>query len=300
VTLRLKQVEHSVSAGRNGLVAPTSRSRRWETLARFDHGTIVKGNVSAEMEAHDDATVRRMLHYREASGVVRWSRAIDAVPMAAHVSGDRLLVTTNSLEYHAWGHLGPALLLDLNSGQLLKELFGARGAALSEGHFVLGVEGYDHFDTWLYGPSGDVIQQWRSFGHYVVDDGSSIRVIECDRRRPTRSRVARLSADGKVFRGDRLAHGQVSPPLLIDEGRALLVNGGVLTLLSDDLALLPLVDLLEIPEEANWLFSSEFAGKDDHFTVAIFERGESSLEYQTHSWTFAIEGGRVRAEASQT
>ena len=118
------------------------------------------------------------------------------VPKAVHASGDRFLVLTSSLEYHAWGFLGPALLLRRNDGSKLAELRGERGAGLGGGRFLLGLEGYDVFDTWLHDRDGGLLQQWRSYGHYTVDPDGTVRVIECDRTHPTRSRVVRLVPDG--------------------------------------------------------------------------------------------------------
>ncbi|MFC9263029.1 hypothetical protein ACFT25_24805 [Streptomyces hydrogenans] len=64
-----------------------------------------------------------------ADGRTRWTHTFSGRPNAAHVSGDRVLVTTDSLEYTPWGFLGPAHLLDLADGRLVAELRGERGAA---------------------------------------------------------------------------------------------------------------------------------------------------------------------------
>lgn len=42
----------------------------------------------------------------------------------------------------------PALLLDLADGAVVAELRGSRGAPLGDGRLLLGLEGYDVFDTW--------------------------------------------------------------------------------------------------------------------------------------------------------
>ena len=48
------------------------------------------------------------------------------------VSKDRLLITSLTNDYHAWGMLGPAYLVNLKDGSLVAELRGDSGAALKK------------------------------------------------------------------------------------------------------------------------------------------------------------------------
>ena len=90
------------------------------------------------------------LCFIDANGNTLWKNSLicPGIPNNAYVSDDYLLVTTHSEDYHAWGFLGPAILIDLKKGIIIKELKGSHGTVLSEGGFLLGLEGYDVFDTW--------------------------------------------------------------------------------------------------------------------------------------------------------
>ncbi|MFJ3309537.1 hypothetical protein ACIPSA_42175 [Streptomyces sp. NPDC086549] len=160
----------------------------------------------------------------DAAGGTVWMHRCAGRPNAAHVSGDRVLVTTDSLEYTPWGILGPALLLDLANGRLVAELRGERAAARGGGRFVLGLEGYDVFDTWEYDRDGNETDTWRSYGHYVV--GTGVRVVETDRNAPTDGRVVRLLPGGVVERGPRLSDPQPPKPLVLRDGTILVLDGG--------------------------------------------------------------------------
>ncbi|MFJ3311085.1 hypothetical protein ACIPSA_50855 [Streptomyces sp. NPDC086549] len=160
----------------------------------------------------------------DAAGGTVWMHRCAGRPNAADVSGDRVLVTTDSLEYTPWGILGPALLLDLADGRLVAELRGERAAARGGGRFVLGLEGYDVFDTWEYDRDGNETDTWRSYGHYVV--GTGVRVVETDRNAPTDGRVVRLLPGGVVERGPRLSDPQPPKPLVLHDGTILVLDGG--------------------------------------------------------------------------
>lgn len=158
-----------------------------------------------------------------ATGTREWTLDTGARPTGAHLNGERLLVLTDSLGYHAWGHLGPALLLDAASGAEIARLTGERGIAHGDG-FLLGLEGYDYFHTWHYGPDGGLLETWRSYGHYLPGG----IVVECDRRVPTSAAVARLLPGGVVERGHRLGDGSVGEPVLLDDGTVVVADGGFL------------------------------------------------------------------------
>jgi hypothetical protein len=219
----------------------------------------------------------------------RWTYTCQGLPQDAHVSTDRLLVTTHSLDYHAWGLLGPALLLDLDDGAVVAELRGERGAALDGGRFVLGLEGYDVFNTWMHDRDGTLLATWRTYGHYVVDPDQGIRVVECDRRVPTRSRVVRLLPAGLIEPGPHLVHGQVPRPIVLGDGTIVLLDAGVLRAVDRGLNDTVLAKLLPIPAHEAWRFSGELALDGDRLSVALAERArDAPTEYTTHRWTLVL------------
>ncbi|WP_431949899.1 hypothetical protein [Actinacidiphila sp. bgisy167] len=223
----------------------------------------------------------------DASGRTRWTYAFDGRPNAAHVSGGRVLVTTDSLEYTPWGFLGPALLLDLADGTLIAELRGARGAALRGGRFLLGLEGYDFFDTWEHDRDGATVDSWRSYGHYVV--GTGVRVVEADRRHPTGSRVVRLLPGGGIERGPRLTASVVPRPVVLEDGTILVLDAGVLRAVDRGLAGTVLAELLPLaPDRASGCISS-LRRDGDRLTAVIAEpRPGHPTTHTVHTWTLAL------------
>jgi hypothetical protein len=203
------------------------------------------------------------------------------------VSADRVLVLTDSLDYHPWGFLGPALLLDLRSGARIASLRGERGAALPDGRFLLGLAGYDVFDTWLHDRDGALVTSWRSSGHYVVDV-DDVRVVECDGRGPTRSAVVRLLPDGVVERGHVLRHGQVAAPVVLADGTILVFDGGVLVAVDRDLRGTVLAEVLDEGDEF-WRFSGTLELRGDVLAVTVVERTpEVPIAYSTHRIVYRL------------
>ncbi|MFD3456160.1 hypothetical protein ACFWVC_28780 [Streptomyces sp. NPDC058691] len=223
----------------------------------------------------------------DASGRTRWTHRCAGRPNAAHISGDRVLVTTDSAEYTPWGFLGPALLLDLADGTQIAELRGARGAALRGGRFLLGLEGYDFFDTWEHDRDGDTVDSWRSYGHYVV--GSGVRVVEADRTHPTGSRVVRLRPGGVIERGPRLTDPQTSRPVVLEDGTIVVLDAGVLRAVDRGLAGTVLAELLPVaPERVSGLIAS-LSRDGDRITAVIAEpRPGHPTPYTVHTWTIAL------------
>lgn len=226
----------------------------------------------------------------DASGRTRWTHRCAGYPNAAHISGGRVLVTTDSLEYSAWGHLGPALLLDLAEGTPIAELRGERGAALRGGHFLLGLEGYGVFDTWQYDRDGTVVDSWRSYGHYVI--GSSIRVVEADRNIPTRSRVVRLLPGGAIERGPRLTDPSTPRPLVLEDGTILVIDAGVLRAVDRRLNATVLAELLPVDPDQAWAYTATLHRDGDHITARIAEPHAGREHRRTvHTWTIALHQG---------
>lgn len=225
----------------------------------------------------------------DADGRRRWRHACAGKPHEAHVvSEDRLSALTYSLDYHAWGFLGPALLFDLDSGQLIAELRGERGVAVDGGRFLLGLEGYDNFDTWLHDRDGTLLTTWRSYGHYVPDPDGTVRVVECDRNIPTDSRVVRLLPDGGIERGPRLSDSTVPRPVVLPDGTIVVLDAGVLRVVDHRLQDTVLAELLPVPPRETWRFSGELSLAGDRLTVTLRERSpEVPISYVT--WTLSLE-----------
>ncbi|MEU9303454.1 hypothetical protein [Streptomyces sp. NPDC048269] len=223
----------------------------------------------------------------DASGHTRWTRHCAGRPNAAHISGGRVLVTTDSLEYTAWGHLGPALLLDLADGTQIAELRGERGAALRGGRFLLGLEGYDSFDTWEHDRDGVLTDSWRSYGHYVI--GTGIRVVETDRNVPTSSRVVRLLPGGIVRRGPLLNSPTAPRPLVLEDGTILVLDAGVLRAVDRELGAVVLAQLLPSdPDEASG--RTEGLRRDGQYITAVIAapHPRRPTRHTVHTWTMTL------------
>ncbi|MFF4353832.1 hypothetical protein [Streptomyces sp. NPDC001530] len=220
-------------------------------------------------------------------GRTLWTHRCAGRPNAAHVSGDRVLVTTDSLEYTPWGNLGPALLLDLADGRLVAELRGERGAARGDGRFVLGLEGYGVFDTWEYDRDGNEIDAWRSYGHYVV--GTGLRVVEADRNIPTDGRVVRLLPGGVVERGPRLSDSQPPKPLVLHDGTILVLDGGVLRAVGRGLDSTVLAELGGIAADlgARTFRALRWDGDRVAAVVAV-PHADELTRYMVDTWTLAL------------
>lgn len=227
----------------------------------------------------------------DAKGNSLWEKSLTCpgIPNSACVSDDCLLVTSNSEDYHAWGVLGPAMLIDLTKGIIITGLRGSHGSALSNGRFLLGLEGYGVFNTWLYDSNGSMLQQWRSYGHYVVGDNDFIRVVEQDRRGPTNARVVKLKLDGSIEKGYKLKTCSASNPISLNNGDIIFENSGALIIVDLDLKEVCKLQLMNVTEENSWRFHSRLSLNQDILTVDILERlEEPSRGYQTHEWLIEL------------
>ncbi|MCU7826554.1 hypothetical protein [Kitasatospora sp. DSM 101779] len=221
------------------------------------------------------------------TGRTRWAHRCEARPNAAYVSRGRVLVTTDSLRYTAWGFLGPALLLDLADGHLVAELRGDRGAVLRGGRFFLGLEGYGCFDTWEYDRDGTEVDAWRSFGHFVT--GSGIRVVEQDRRNPTRSRVVRLLPGGVVEAGPALTDPTVPRPVVLEDGTVLVIDDGLVRAVGRGLEHTVLAELTSVPPDGRHRYISALRREGDRLTAIVAERDPADHQRHTvHTWTLAL------------
>ncbi|MEU2631534.1 hypothetical protein [Kitasatospora sp. NPDC007106] len=242
-------------------------------LARRD-GLSIHG-TQGEVRCSDD------------TGRTRWVHRCEARPNAAYVSQGRVLVTTDSLAYTVWGMLGPALLLDLADGRPVAELRGERGAVLRGGRFFLGLEGYGHFDTWEYDRDGTEVDAWRSYGHFVT--GSGIRVVEQDRRIPTRSRVVRLLPGGVVEAGPALTDPTVPRPVVLEDGTVLVIDDGVVRAVGRGLEHTVLAELTAVPADDRHRYISALRREGERLTAIVAERDPADHRRHTvHTWTLAL------------
>ncbi|MFI9613327.1 hypothetical protein ACIHCM_16940 [Streptomyces sp. NPDC052023] len=263
-------VDHRRAVGEPPYQRPPSPR---EPLARRD-GTRVFGTVGS-------------VTCVDSTGATRWTHRCGGRPNAAHLSGDRVLVTTDSLEYTPWGNLGPALLLDMADGRLVAELRGERAAALGGGRFVLGLEGYDVFDTWEYDRDGTETDNWRSYGHYVV--GTGLRVVEADRNVPTSGRVVRLLPGGVVERGPRLSDPQPPEPLVLPDGTILVLDGGAVRAVGRGLDSAVLAELAGVSADAGARTTRALRWDGDRVSVVVAEQHtDEPSRYTVDTWTLAL------------
>lgn len=247
----------------------------------------MKQELLAEIDDQKLVALDSEISLLNKQGISAWDKPfkIDGRTNEVFVSNDRLLITTLTKEYHAWGFLGPAYLVNLKDGSLVTEVRGESGAALENGSFILGLEGYDYFNTWLYDKDGSLVQEWRSYGNYIVGKNDDIRVLEKDRRIPTKSRVVRLNLNGQIEKGPRLSESQISEPLILEDNSLIFIDGGVVRIVDYDLNERYQKTLMKIPQENTWRFHSNIQSTGNLITVNIYERTEEPpIEYTNHYW----------------
>jgi hypothetical protein len=99
-------------------------------------------------------------------------------------------------------------------------------AALGDGAFLVGYQGYGAFETLRYDRDGRVETHWASHGRYVIV-GNDVRVMEMTNA-PRPMNLARLLPDGSVARGDCLEGYHSSWPCLRADGTVLFFRNGAL------------------------------------------------------------------------
>jgi len=216
---------------------------------------------------------------------------IEGSPNEVFLLKDRLLMTTYSKDYHAWGMLGPVFLLNLKDGALVAKLVGESAVTLSDGKFILGLEGYNCFETCLYDRDGKRLCEWRSYGHYIVGENDDIRVLEKDRRIPTESKLVRLKLDGEIEKGPRLNQSQISTPLVLEDKSIIFIDCGVIRIVDVDLREQYKQVLMNIPNNNSSLFISDVQFKGEQVSISIYEKNnKSSTGYVKHNWLVTIKG----------
>ncbi|CAM1346117.1 hypothetical protein [Tenacibaculum crassostreae] len=251
---------------------------KWEILKKIDDKRFI---------VFKDKTI----NFVDLKGNGIWKDSIkcNGTPNCAKISKDRLILTTNSEDYHSWGHLGPVILIDLKSGTIIKELKGRKAESLNNGNFLLGLEGYDVFNTWLYDKNGLLLDEWRSYGNYLIID-EDVFVIEDDRNSPTSAYVTKLCPNGKIENGRKLKTSSSSNPLLLSDGNFIFENSGELNIISPNLKEIENFKLLNYNERESWRFFSKISREENILNVSILERSkEPPIDYKTHRWKIAIE-----------
>jgi hypothetical protein len=99
-------------------------------------------------------------------------------------------------------------------------------AALRNGEFLVGYQGYGGFLTRHYGRDGTICDNWASHGHYVVSN-HDVRVIEL-RNDSEAMRLVRLLPGGRIEAGTFLHGYYTSPPYLHSNGTLFFCREGVL------------------------------------------------------------------------
>ena len=253
-------------------------SEDWKLLKKIENKGLIISN-------------HKEINFVDFNGNNIWESSIkcSGIPNDAKVSSDRLIVTTNSEDYHAWGYLGLATLIDLNKGKIIKELKGARAQSLDNGSFLLGLEGYDIFNTWLYDSNGVLLKEWKSYGQYLIIN-KEIFVIEDDRRGNTSAHIVKLCLNGKIKKGKKLKSSSSSNPLLLDDEVFIFENFGELSIINNNLIEIAKFKLLSYDKEQSWRFFSRISKEKDLFEISILERTEElPLEYKTHNWKVKID-----------
>lgn len=153
---------------------------------------------------------------------------IPARPKPLLVSGNRVLAGFTDMPSTG---VGIAFGLDLGSGTLrwstlwqpLDEM-----AALGDGSFLVGAQGYGAFRTTQHDSEGRIVCAWQSHGRMVVQPDGRVRVIELENILPSKSHVAMLLPDGTVERRAPLPGYYTSELAALSDGTVVFWREGAL------------------------------------------------------------------------
>lgn len=220
-----------------------------------------------------------------------WLNSIvcEGIPNSAQISDDRLIITTNSENYHSWGFLGPVYLIDIENGIVIKELKGEIAKSLDNGNFILGLEGYEYFNTWEFDKNGILKNEWRSYGEYLLKN-NEIFVVEDDRMSPTNGHLVKLISNNKIIKGEKLKTSSSSNIISLKEDKLVFENSGSLKIYNLNFKRILEISLLNYKPADSWRFMSRIRLKNDNIFVQIMERSaEPPIEYKTHNWEISVE-----------
>jgi hypothetical protein len=220
-----------------------------------------------------------------------WLNSIfcNGIPNSAQISNDRLIITTNSENYHSWGFLGPTYLINIENGIIIKELKGEIAKSLGDGCFILGLEGYEYFNTWEYDKNGILKNEWRSYGEYFIKS-KEIYVVEDDRSNPTNGHLVKLLPNNKIVKGEKLKTSSSSNIIAINNDNFIFENNGNLKIYDLNLKKKMEIPLINYSISDSWRFFSRIWFENDNVIVQIMERSqEVPIEYKTNNWIIKIE-----------
>lgn len=135
------------------------------------------------------------------------------------------------------------------------------------------MEGYGVFKTSLYDAEGTCLQEWGSFGHYIIEE-DEIRVFETDRTTPTNAHAVKLLMDGRIERGASLYSSQISAPLVLADGNYLIFDSGWLRIIDKHLYEVYAINVIKILPEDNYRFHSSLTSDADKIQLRLYERSK--------------------------
>ncbi len=103
--------------------------------------------------------------------------------------------------------LGRGYCLDWANGSILWVTASrpeASVVSIGQSAWLLGVQGYDAFDLYLYDRDGQERQHWLSHAEVVLTEGGEIRGVEIENRLPSRMHFSIFLPDGTVRKGPHL------------------------------------------------------------------------------------------------
>lgn len=149
------------------------------------------------------------------------------------ISSDRVLATFAEMPRSG---IGICYGIDLDMGEIVYQTppapYGEIAPGLEPGSFLVGVQGYGAFETWLVDRCGVVCTTWASHGSVLR--GDPVRIVELENVSPSRSHVSTLFPGGRVHHGAHLPGYYTSPVVVARDGGAVLWRDNALLYVSPD------------------------------------------------------------------
>ena len=220
----------------------------------------------------------------DASGAIRWSTGLPVTDVS-HRGGVQMTVAGGSratamlpLQPRTWIPCNPPLVvsqdrvlarfsdmprsgmgraygLDLATGAHLftSEPHPATEAiSLGQGRFLVGVQGYDAFESWLVERNGEISRTWPGQGRYLPDAGGQVHVVEMENRLPSKMHFTTLRMDGTVERGPWLDGYYTSSAARLDDGSIVFWRNGALQAVTPEGELRRLLETDAAPDHHVW------------------------------------------------